>query len=75
MSESRFFEENEESHIESFVLNSLRGKEIALQLKRSLFERCILDDGTTLADLASPKYSKFMSALFLSISLKLRIII
>lgn len=71
MEDNSFFRENEESCIQNFVLNALRAKETAMELKRSLFERCILDDGTTLADLSSSKFSKFMSALFLSISLKL----
>ena len=58
-----YFEVEEENCISNFVHNSIRGKQIAIQLKTSLFHRCILDDTTTIAELSTSKYSGFMSAL------------
>lgn len=65
------FRVEEEAHIANFVVNALRGKQISLDFLRLLRQRCIIDDTTTLAQLYTEKYAGFMSALFLSLSLKL----
>ena len=66
-----YFRIEEEAHIANFLVNALRGKEISMDFLKCLRERCIIDDTTTLSQLTTEKYSGFMSALFLSMSLKL----